>query len=29
MGRWVHVESTKKAQVRACARNNICKENIS
>lgn len=22
MGRWVHVESTKKAQVRACAENN-------
>nr|DAO09560.1 MAG TPA: hypothetical protein [Caudoviricetes sp.]DAR74750.1 MAG TPA: hypothetical protein [Caudoviricetes sp.] len=29
MGRWVHVESTKKAQVRACAENNNYKENIS
>nr|DAZ58570.1 MAG TPA: hypothetical protein [Caudoviricetes sp.] len=29
MGLWVHVESTKKAQVRACAINNIYKENIS
>lgn len=29
VGLWVHVESAKKAQVRACAINNIYKENIS
>nr|DAL93175.1 MAG TPA: hypothetical protein [Caudoviricetes sp.] len=28
VGRWVHAESTKKAQVRACARNNIYTRSI-